>query len=106
MLKASYEGLDFDVIEAADDEECLVLFELHKASIVLVTLDINMPKMNGWQCLQSIRQQSAKLPILIISGYDPEAKEIPVDDHHVHYLSKPFGLKQLKTATEALQAIE
>ena len=48
---------NFRVLEAADGEEAVDVFMENK-DIVLVILDVMMPKMDGWETCREIRQYS------------------------------------------------
>lgn len=58
----------FSVIEAANGQEAVKLFELHTASVRLCLIDLNMPLMDGPACIAAIRQRAPKLPIFLLTG--------------------------------------
>lgn len=93
---------DFKIIEAADGEEAIDIFEEKKDSIDLVILDVMMPKVDGWAVLRKIRQMS-KVPVIMLTARGEEQDELfgfelGVDE----YISKPFSLKILVARIEAL----
>lgn len=61
----------------------------------LVLLDIQMPDLDGWRTLASIRALDPALPVVMISGYDTDAAR-----PHAHapdaLLRKPFRIAQLE----------
>ncbi len=68
----------------------------------VVVLDVMMPRMNGWQTCQTIRQQSA-VPIIILTALDDgmdriRGLELGADD----YLVKPFGFQELHAHVKAM----
>lgn len=89
---------DIKVIgEANDGEECLELIDKITPDVVL--LDINMPKMNGLQVLQKLRQGRRKQKVLILTihneiEYLVKAVEIGVKG----YVLKDSELSVLKAA--------
>lgn len=92
---------DFTVLEAADGEEAVDVF-LGNKDIVLVILDIMMPKMDGWETCKEIRQYS-NVPIIMLTargGENDELRgfELGVDE----YISKPFSPKILVARVQAL----
>lgn len=69
----------------------------------LVVLDVMLPKMNGLDVLQQVRQQGIRTPIIILSAKSelPDrltAFERGVDD----YLPKPFFVEELVARIKAL----
>ena len=92
---------NFRVLEAADGEEAVDVFMENK-DIVLVILDVMMPKMDGWETCREIRQYS-KVPIIMLTargGENDELRgfELGVDE----YIAKPFSPKILVARVEAL----
>ena len=91
------------VLTARDGLDAITVLQEHEVDIIL--LDIEMPRMDGYQFATHVRND-AKLkavPIIMItsrSGEKHRAKaiEIGVND----YLSKPYQEAQLVTAIEAL----
>ena len=91
----------YDVIEAADGSEALDAFFADQ-SIALVILDVMMPKLDGWQVCQEIRNYS-KVPIIMLTARGDERDELQgfklgVDE----YISKPFSPKILVARVEAI----
>ena len=92
---------DYEVLEAGDGEEALDRFYKIKG-IALVILDVMMPKMNGWEVCQEIRQTS-NVPIIMLTAKATESDELNgfglgADE----YISKPFSPKILVARVEAL----
>lgn len=93
---------EFSVIEAADGEKALEVFEENKNKIGLILLDVMMPKLDGWSVLRQIRQTS-KVPIIMLTARGEEQDELfgfelGVDE----YISKPFSPKILVARVEAI----
>lgn len=91
----------YEVLEAADGEEALELFFSQK-DIVLVVLDVMMPKMDGWQVCREIRAGS-KVPVIMLTARSDERDELQgfslgVDE----YITKPFSPKILVARIEAI----
>ena len=93
---------DYKIIEAADGEEALKMFEENSKNINLILLDVMMPKLDGWSVLRQIRQQS-NVPIIMLTARGEEQDELfgfelGVDE----YIAKPFSPKILVARVEAL----
>ncbi len=92
---------DFEVIEAADGEEALEIFWKEK-DIDLVILDVMMPKLDGWETLKSIRQESS-VPIIMLTAKSEEGDELHgFESGADEYITKPFSPKILVARVEAL----
>ena len=92
----------YSVLEAADGEEALQVFEENQNKIGLILLDVMMPKLDGWSVLRQIRQVS-KVPIIMLTARGEEQDELfgfelGVDE----YISKPFSPKILVARVEAI----
>lgn len=81
---------DYEVIEAKDGEEALTKFYLDK-NIAIIILDVMMPKIDGWETLETIRKDS-KVPVIMLTAKGEEEDELHgfksgADD----YIQKPFS---------------
>jgi len=89
------------VLEAEDGEEALKVFDTNK-DIKLILLDVLMPKMDGFEVLEAIRQYS-KVPVMMLTARSEERDELEgyklgVDE----YITKPFSPKILVARVEAV----
>jgi two-component system LytT family response regulator len=79
--------------------ECANGFEAVKACAELkpqlLFLDIQMPKLDGFEVLELIEDRS--ISVIFVTAYDQYALKA-FDAHAVDYLLKPFALDRLKTA--------
>ena len=88
------------VEEARDGTEGLrVLYDRHPD---VVLLDLAMPRMDGWQSLERIREVS-DVPVLVLTSRDSDLEKVRglrsgADD----YVVKPFGGEELVARVEAL----
>ena len=90
----------FLVVKAADGVAALDAFQREQPD--LAVLDINLPKMSGFDVAQKLRERS-KIPLLMLTARNEEedvvrALGIGADD----YLSKPFSPKILLARVKAL----
>lgn len=71
----------YTVLEASSGDEALAI--LLKNTVDLVTLDLNMPGLNGIETAKEINAKYANTKIIIISGFgadfDQQINEIKVD---------------------------
>ena len=67
LIKDFLMAKNFTILEAADGEEALKVFEENQNKIDLILLDVMMPKLDGWSVLRQIRQNS-KVPIIMLTA--------------------------------------
>jgi PAS domain S-box-containing protein len=93
--------LGYSVLEAANGQGALEIFQERGAEIDLVLLDLIMPGLNGFQTLERLRALNPQVPVLMCSGYgDGDEQELPAG---VNFLSKPYPLEILsQRVSEAL----
>ncbi|WP_321782435.1 ATP-binding protein [Paraburkholderia sp. J94] len=94
LLRDQLRTLGANVIEAKDGEEALA--KLDTARVDLVITDLNMPKLNGYELLQTARARLATLPVYAVSGNAlPEQIAQGRTLGFTDYLSKPVPLAEL-----------
>ena len=92
---------NFQVLEAGDGEEAMDIFYKEK-DIALISLDVMMPKMDGWEVCREVRKNS-KVPIIMLTARGDERDELLGFDLGVdEYISKPFSPKILVARVEAI----
>ncbi|MDR1548944.1 MAG: response regulator transcription factor [Hungatella sp.] len=91
----------FSVVEASNGEEAVDIF-FEQKDIVLIILDVMMPKMDGWETCKTIRKYS-QVPIIMLTARSEERDELQGFDLGVdEYISKPFSPKILVARVEAI----
>ncbi|MBA3500805.1 MAG: response regulator [Myxococcota bacterium] len=89
------EHLGLTAVAASDGEEAVALFEQHGVEVVLVLLDMVMPRMNGTACFHALRKLRT-VPILLVSGYtDHAAARELLTSGADGFLEKPYTTEQL-----------
>jgi len=86
----------YTVMEANGGEAALEIVRGHQGVIDLLISDVVMPNMDGPTLVRAARRLRPEMRIIFMSGYAEEAfrrNEEKTED--MHFLSKPFGLKQL-----------
>ncbi len=91
----------FSVVEASNGEEAVDIF-FEQKDIVLIILDVMMPKMEGWETCKTIRKYS-QVPIIMLTARSEERDELQGFDLGVdEYISKPFSPKILVARVDAI----
>lgn len=86
----------YTVVEARSGDHAIEVLKTHTGKIDLIISDVMMPGMDGPTTLRQIRQNLPNIKAIFISGYSEERlKESFENGEAVHFLPKPFSLKQL-----------
>ena len=91
-----YRVMEAEKVEDAEEKY------MDKRDIKLILLDVMMPKMDGWETLRIIRENS-NVPIIMLTARSEERDELQgfslgVDE----YITKPFSPKILVARVEAI----
>ena len=86
----------YTVLEAKSGEAALQIIRAEAQPIHLIVTDVVMPRMDGPTLIKTVRETRPDMKVVFISGYteDTFRKRIG-DDSDIHFLAKPFSLKQL-----------
>ncbi len=90
----------YEVLQAGNGQEALRLLFNHKPDLVL--LDVVMPKMDGWQTLNRIRDVT-DIPVIMLTGKQVTERDIVhgLDYGADDYLLKPVGNRELVARVKA-----
>jgi len=88
----------YTVLEARSGEAALELMGTTAEKIDLLITDVVMPKMDGPGLVREVRETHPDMKVIFISGYTEDSFRQRLDsDSNIHFLPKPFSLKQLAT---------
>ncbi|MFP4380057.1 MAG: PleD family two-component system response regulator [Candidatus Sumerlaeia bacterium] len=98
IISGGVEVLGYECLEAENGHAALRILENHYQEIVLITLDWNMPEMDGMELLNTIKQDKryADIPVMMVTALsqkDNVAEAIRAGAKH--YLTKPFTQEDL-----------
>lgn len=95
--------MGYEVITTNDGLEALEQFRLRANDVVIVILDLAMPRMDGWAALDAIRTIRPDVPVVLASGYDEtHALHGRPAYHSSVFLHKPYSVMDLRNAVERL----
>jgi two-component system chemotaxis response regulator CheY len=97
FVSASLTMQGFDVIAASDGMDALE--KLPSTAFDLVITDLNMPNMDGFELIRSLREnpQYRELPVIILSSLgDSGSIETGRGLGVTSYLMKPFSLEKIQ----------
>lgn len=90
----------YDVIEAADGEEAIREFKTHEPDLIL--LDLMLPKRNGNDVCQTIRQTSNVRIIMLTAKDSPIDKVVGLEIGADDYVTKPYETPELFARIKAV----
>ncbi len=96
---------DFEIRTASDGEEAMKIIKEFMPHIVLA--DIEMPKMNGYQLCERLKndETTKDIPVVLLAGaFEPIDEELFQDVKADDYLIKPFESEELISKINALIA--
>ena len=94
---------NYFVLKAYDGEEALDVFYKNISDIDLIILDVMMPKLNGFDVLKTLREQSYLVPIIMLTAKSEEYDQIKgLNFGSDDYVSKPISPTLLFARTEAV----
>ena len=96
IVSTALKAEGYEVHTAADGAECLELATQNPPDIIV--LDVMMPKMDGFETLEKLREMDAtrEIPVVMLTGLSERDKKLEAIDHGVlHYIVKPFEIHNL-----------
>jgi len=86
----------YTVVEARSGDHALEVLKTYTGKIDLIVSDVMMPGMDGPTAMREIKKQLPSIKAIFISGYsEDKLRENFESGEEVHFLPKPFSLKQL-----------
>jgi len=93
----------YNLLEAHDGADALVIAELHHGPIHMLVTDVVMPRMNGPEMVRALLRFRPDVRVLFISGYPAPLLEspecLPADTGYLH---KPFRMAVLLKKIQSL----
>ena len=98
VIKLQLESRGLHVLEAVDGQNAIDILKSgsNMMNVGVILCDIRMPKVNGVECIQFIREQAPGIPIVVITGYpDTELASDLMKKGVKDYLVKPVEKEKL-----------
>jgi DNA-binding response OmpR family regulator len=101
LVKGVLAQKGYEVLTAGDGQEALQVIFAHKPDMVL--LDVQMPRMDGWQTCSRIREVS-DIPVVMLTGMQTSEADVVrgLDYGADDYLIKPVGNRELVARVRAI----
>jgi len=89
----------YEVVEAKDGLEALLVFQTLRDEIPLIIMDVMMPRMDGIAATAAIKESDPFVKILLMSGH---SENDPAQTKADAFLPKPFLSKELLAMIDKL----
>ncbi len=94
LLQDALKMAGYETVSARHGQEAVKL--IREKNPDLVILDINMPRMDGFEVLEKIRGENNTVPVIVLTARDEKGDKVQgfrlgADD----FVTKPFGLEEL-----------
>lgn len=106
-IKLQLEAENYNVIEAENGEEAIKLLrsEDNLMNCGLILCDIRMPKVNGIEYIDYLKEQAPGIPVVVITGYPDTELAVGLMNKGVKdYLVKPVESEKLMKVVNKLIA--
>ena len=100
LLQRNFATAGLRTIKAKDGEDGLRMARAHKPNVI--TLDVMMPKFDGWSVLQELKSdaETAVIPVVMVSIIDN--KQLGFSLGAAEYMTKPVERKKLVGVVQSL----
>jgi PAS domain S-box-containing protein len=69
LMQSFLQGEGYRVLTAQDGDEAVAVHLKHKDAIALVILDLGLPKLNGWEAFQKMKEADPTVKGIFATGY-------------------------------------
>lgn len=105
ILSQTLKDQGFEVTTANDGEEGLSKIKANPQAFNLILADVNMPKLNGFELLQQVKQSQPRIPVVFCTSMAEGVVDMVGKEYHVDgVIKKPFEIEDvLKTINQVLK---
>lgn len=95
LIAGYFADTQHHLLFARDGVEAIEMAQIHHPDVIL--MDLRMPRMDGWEATQILKQQEAtqRIPIIILSAFSHQSQEGDWKSLCQGFLYKPFSRCQL-----------
>jgi signal transduction histidine kinase/DNA-binding response OmpR family regulator len=96
LVEEYFTQLGYNVLTAPDGEAALREYNAAPERPKAVILDLGMPRMSGWECLQKLRSADPAVKVLVATGFGGDGVENRVFEMGARaFMHKPFHLGEM-----------
>jgi CheY-like chemotaxis protein len=96
LVVSLFEQYGYTVLTSPDGEEAISIYEKNHSAIHLVVTDLGLPKMNGWQAFQKMKEINPNVKAILATGYlEPHEKNQFLEGGISEIVPKPYEPSEL-----------
>jgi two-component system cell cycle sensor histidine kinase/response regulator CckA len=96
------ESAGWRVLAAHSGEAALQMLDAEQAPPAVLVSDVVMPGMDGTEVVRAVRARYPTIPVVLVSGYSESAAVDGLPDEDLHFLPKPYTLRQLVAQVDTM----
>lgn len=103
LIKLTLKNDNYEFVEAVNGEEALTQADLHLPD--LIVLDIQIPKIDGYEVARRLKndERTKHIPIIALTAHAMKGDEEKIINSGCDmYVSKPFDTQKFKTLVQSL----
>ena len=102
LLRLLLAGANYQVREAKNGHECLVLARENPPDLIMV--DLSMPQLDGWSVLRELKADAmtANIPCVAVTARADSERERALENGFSGFVSKPFRTEELLSTVARL----
>jgi CheY-like chemotaxis protein len=101
LLSDILEIFEYKGFHAEDGTEALERLRTEKYDLVFT--DLRMPRMDGYDLLQAIKNEHPRMPVVVVTGYSvEEGQDLLLSEKADGFLHKPFKVNEIETILNEL----
>jgi CheY-like chemotaxis protein len=91
LLRGLFAGKGYTVLTARDGIEAVEVYRQHMDKVALVLMDMNLPKLGGWETYLKLKEVNPKAKVIIASGFvGPNLKSEILKAGAKDFVQKPY----------------
>ena len=102
IIQEYLELCHYQVTTAATGLDALQLLRSRSEDYHVLLTDIVMPDISGLGLIEISRKEFPGLPVIAMTGYGKQVKDLTTERSPDYYLEKPFSLSKLSRAIESV----
>jgi len=98
IIKMAVEVIEYEFLEAGDGEAALSIINENYRDIALILLDWNMPGIDGFEVLKTIKSDDRlkSIPVMMVTTESEKLSIIKaIQAGAIHYVVKPFTMEEV-----------